>query len=425
MTPDRSENTSGPRATVPDKLTPYLALLLVFLSAAGFYDSFATSFRYTMTTYVRRSFDVDMGTMVGLFSWVYLGSCLAIVPRILADLVGRRWMLWVTMVSLCGLQWMLGFARSPMEYGLLLTLLAIFYRSDIWLVIVAEEAPPRHRGLYAAVMVAISGLGALVLGQLVKGMEDSDDAWRSVARFPVFGLILSFPILLFMRETRHFEALRKSRREGRRTKLVDWSLLITPFRGRLLRPLLLISTVKMIVAGGVMATIAIIETEYLRVDNGFSQETVGALIQWDVLAATLGWIVAGSLSDRIGRHRCLYLLAATYVASLLLFALLPRGSVGVMVFSVVHNFAILGVYAILRVVTMELFPNDCRATASAWSDLAVTLFAALTSRVLGGVMAATGVPLSYVILGAAAVVPMVLPVYALLPETRARRLEEI
>lgn len=424
MTEAQPEDAGGPRLAVPENLTPYLVLLLVFLSIAGFFDSYATSFRYTMTTYVRRSFDVEMSTMVSLFSWVYLGSCLALIPRVLADIVGRRLMLWVTMVGLCSCLWLLSLARTPMEYGLLLTGLAIFYRSDIWLVILAEEAPPRHRGLYAAIMVTISGSGALVLGQLVKGMGDSLEAWRTVARFPLYGLILSIPIIFFLRETRHFEALRASRR-GKGRKLVDWSLLVAPFRGSLLRPLLLISTVKMVVAGGVMATIAIIETEYLRVDNGFSQETVGALIQWDVLAATLGWLVAGSLSDRIGRHRCLYLLAAIYVASLFLFALLPSGSTGVMVFSVVHNFAILGVYAILRVVTMELFPNECRATASAWSDLAVTLFAALTSRALGNFMAATDVPLTYIILGAAVVVPLVLPVYALLPETRARRLEEI
>jgi MFS family permease len=324
------------------------------------------------------------------------------------------------MVGLCLLQWLVGFARNPTEYAVLLTLLAIFYRSDIWLVVMSEEAPPRHRGLYSALMVAASGSGSLVLGQLVKGMSDEPDAWKMVARFPIYGLVLSIPILLFMRETRQFLRTKNEKR-----KLVDWAVLWAPFRRPLLKLLIVVSLLKTVIAGGVMSAVAIIETEYLRVDNGFSQQIVGSLVQWDVFATTLGWLVAGFLSDRIGRRRCFYGMALFYVVSLLCLALLPKGSLGVMVASVTQNFAVLGVYAILRVATMELFPNVCRASASAWSDLFLTLFAAVVSMGLSGALKQTGVSLSTVIVLAALAVPLVVPLYALLPETKGRRLEEV
>jgi MFS transporter, putative metabolite:H+ symporter len=407
-------------SVVPERLTPYLVLLLAFLAIAGFYDAFATSFRYTMTTYVRASFGVPMDVMVGLFSWIYLGSCLSFVPRVLADVWGRKAMLLATMVGLCVLQWLVGFARNPTEYAVLLTLLAIFYRSDIWLVVMSEEAPPRHRGLYSALMVAASGSGSLLLGQLVKGMSNETDAWKEVARFPVYGLVLSIPILLFMRETRQFVKMKSKKR-----RLIDWAVLWAPFRRPLLKILLIVSVLKTVIAGGVMSAVAIIETEYLRVDNGFSQEVVGSLVQWDVFATTMGWLVAGFASDRIGRRRCFYGMAGFYVASLLCLALLPKGSLGVMVASVTQNFSVLGVYAILRVATMELFPNDCRASASAWTDLFLTLFAALVSMGLSSALKQLGVPLSTVILVAALAVPLVVPLYALLPETKGRRLETI
>jgi MFS family permease len=118
-------------------------------------------------------------------------------------------------------------------------------------------------------------------------------------------------------------------------------------------------------------------------------------------------------------------LAVAYSGSLLSFALLPKGSTGVMVFSVVQNFAFAGVFAILRIATMELFPDAFRATASAWTDLFTVLFSAVTSRILSSVLALEGVSLSAVIVGVALVIPLTIPFYQLLPETRGRRLEEI
>jgi len=417
----------GPAGTVPDRLTPYLVFLLVCLSLAGFFDSFATSFRYTMLTYVREDFQVSFASMADLFTWVYLGSCLSFIPRALADVLGRRIMLWTTMVALCGLQWVLGFARTPYEYTLMLVFLAVFYKSDIWMLIMSEEAPPKHRGLFAALTVAISASGVLVLGELVRQMGPATDAWRDVARFPIWGLFASIPVLLFMRETHHFRGLRSSATSKRYTSL---RLLGAPFRRQFVKPLIVMSLLKMLFGGGAIVTMALIGTEYLRVDNGFPRELVGRIVQLDVLAIMAAWAIAGFLSDRIGRHRCLYLFGAIYVAALLHLALLPKGSMGVVIAHVAQCFAGIGVFSILRVATMELFPNDCRATGSAWTELLMTLFAAATARALSSITASTasaehGVALSTCIIAVAVGVPFVLPFFALVRETRGQKLEEV
>lgn len=192
-------------------------------------------------------------------------------------------------------------------------------------------------------MVTVSGSGALVLGlgQLVKRMPDTSDAWVGVAQFPIYGIVLSVPVIWWMRETRHFERLK-----AERSRVLDWSLLWTPFRGELFKLLLIVSILKSVIAGGVMATVA----------------------------------------------------------------------------SVTHNFAILGVYAILRVATMELFLSACRVTTSAWTDLFMTLFAAAVTWNLSLLMRMTDMTLSFVLIAVAIVVSLVLPLYALLPETKGRRL---
>ena len=399
--------------------------LLVCLSLAGFFDSFATSFRYTMITYVREDFKVTFGFMVNMFTWVYLGSCLSFVPRVLADICGRKIILWTTMAGLCFLQWLVGLARTPYEYVALLLLLAVFYKSDIWLLVMSEEAPPRHRGLCAALTVAFSGCGALVLGELVHHMGAAPDAWRSVARFPLWGVFASLPVILFMRETSHFCQMRSglARRAGLR-------LMFAPFRRAFIKPLVVMSILKMLFAGGAIVTMALLGTEYLRVDNGFGPELIGRIVQLEVLAIMASWVVAGFLSDRIGRHACLYLFGALYVVALLQLALLPKGSTGVVIAYITQISAGIGVFAILRVATMELFPNDCRATASAWTDLFTTLFAAATARILGSITT-PGTPgehpiaLSKCIIAVAVSVPLILPWFALLRETRGRRLEEV
>jgi MFS family permease len=326
----------------------------------------------------------------------------------------------LSLAGLCLLHWTLGFARSPVEYTALLTAVSIFYRADLWLLVMSEEAPPRYRARAMGVMVAFAGLGTLALGELVKRMGSAPDAWRDVAKFPIYGLLLAIPILFLLRETKHFENVRRKER-----RILDWSLLWAPFDPRYRRPLLVVSFLKMIVAGGVIVVISIVETDFLRVDNGLGQEIVGWLIQWDVFAITAGWLAAGFLSDRIGRRPTSYLLSVVYTLSLVAFALLPKGSMGVMVFSVVHNFASSGIFAVLRIAAMEFFPNDRRATAVAWTDLWAALFAAFCSWFLGIVLGSWHLSLSAVILAAGALVIVVMPLYQLLPETRGQRLEQV
>ena len=416
---------SGAAPGVPERLTRYLMLLLVFLALVGFFDTFATSFRYTMITYVRKDFGLSFSSMVNLFTWVYLGSCLSFIPRVLADVYGRRIMLCVTMAALCLFQWLIGFARTPFEYGMLLTLLAVFYKSDIWMLVMSEEAPPRQRGLFSAVTVAMGVCGALVLGELVRRMGPAADAWREIARFPIWGLFASIPLFFFVRETQHFR-----HRKSVNPKGAGLRLLMAPFRRQYLKPLVVLSVMKMLLPAGAIVTMALLGTEYLRVDNGFGPEIVGRIVQGEILAGMGSWLVVGCLSDRIGRHSCLYLFGAFYVISLLCLALLPKGSTGVIIAFISQIFGATGVYAILRLATMELLPNDCRATGSAWTDLFMTLFAVLTTRTLGFITQPTArgehwVSLSTCIIVVALGVLCVLPLFRFLRETRGQKLEEV
>jgi len=408
----------------PERLTPYLLFLLAFLSLASFIDAFSTTFRFSATTYVRQDFGVSFAEMVRLMAWVNVGSCLAFVPRALADVWGRRPMLWITVCGMCALQWALAHTRGPAEYIAGLTLLALVYKCDVWMLVLTEEAPPRHRGLYTAVAHAVGATGAIVLGELIARMGDAPDAWRTVSAFPVWGLMLVVPAALLLRETAHYRRIRVAARSGPKMRT-----LLAPFRRTLLRPMLTLSILKMLFAGGALAAMGLIGAEYLRVVHGFGPDAVGRAIQGNVVAVMLVWICAGFASDRIGRHACVYLLGVIHVAALLALALAHKGSWMVAPAYIAQASTGVGIFGVLRIATMELLPNDCRAAGSAWIDLFMTIAGIGTTVALGWLTheagAGGGVPLWQCILGAAALVCVAIPIFALLPETRGRRLERV
>lgn len=422
----RTSATVEPRGgVVPESLSRYFVLLLAFVSVAGVVDGFATQFRYTMTTYVRQDFQVGFGDLAGMMSWVYLASCLSFVPRMLADVFGRKPMLCVTFFGLCVFQGSLGLARTPLEYVVGLSFVAIFYKSDIWMLVISEEAPPRHRGLWATTAVALTGAGAISLGQLVRAMGPEPDAWRMVARVPIWGTAAVVPILLFVRETTHFETLRATRRRG-----PVIATLLAPFRPGVRHSLVALSLLKMGYVGGIGAGIALLGSEYLRTANGFDRAAVGRIVQMDVAASMVAVVAFGAFSDRFGRRRCFYLLGMLYSAALVALATFPKGTSAIIAMFVLQSFCATALYGILRVATMELLPNDCRATGSAWTDLSLTVGAAGTARLVGALTAGNWgvvgtVPLSWVIVAGALLSVALLPLYSLLPETRGRHLEEV
>jgi MFS family permease len=397
----------------------YLAFLVAYVVLVEFFDAFATSFRYHMTTYVRQDFHVPLPDMLSALSWVYLGSCLGFLPRLAADIFGRRLMLWVAMTALCVLQFVVGFSRTPGQYVLLLATLAVFYKADIWMLVMTEEAPARHRGLYTALPILIGGAGAITVGELVHRMGDAPDAWRTVARFPIWGVVVAVPFCLGMRETARF---RRRRLDVTRTNPL--ALAFAPFRRGYARPLVVMIGFKTMIGAATAAVIGLIGTEFLRVANGLSPSTVGRLIQLETIAMMAGAFNAGWVSDRIGRLNAARLFCVFYAAALLAMGLVPSGSSAVATLFVVQGHFAAAMMYLLRIVSFETFPNEFRATGSAWTDLVPTVAAIGIAQALGFVTGA-GVSLAAVVLGAAVVPLLALPLCSFLPETRAVDLDRL
>lgn len=395
----------------------YLAVLLAYLALAEFCDSFATTFRYQMTTYVRADLGVEFPAMLHLLSLVYLGSCLGFVPRVAADVFGRRPTLLLVVLGLCILQWVVSLAQTPVQYAALLTLLAIFYKADIWVLVMSEEAPRLHRGLVSALPVLMGGIGAITLGEFVHRMGDAPEAWRSVARVPIWGAPLAVLFFFWTKETQPFAA------RAHRPRLAWRDLLASPFRSHG-RALLLVTALKIVFLAGASAGLGLITSEFLRVANGFPAARVGRLVQLHTLAMMVGAAGGGWVSDRLGRVRCAQLFGVVFALSIAVMARLPAGSPWVGYAYVLGGLWDAGVIWVLRVVTMETFPTEMRGTGAAWTDLLPTIAAIGTAQSLAALTHA-GVSLPTILLGIAGLVLATVPAFSLLRETRGIDLERV
>jgi SHS family lactate transporter-like MFS transporter len=348
------------------------------MGLVGFVDYFATAFRFAMTTYVREDLTVSFGVLVGMTRWVFLVSCLSLLPRALADIYGRRVILLVTLVMLCIGQWAVGLAATPGQYVALLAVLSIFYKSDIWLIVISEEAPARRRGLIVSITVGVGISGAFLLGHLVRGMGTEPGAWREIATFPIWGIWLALPLLLFLRDTAYFR-----RRKAPPAPRKFIATLLAPFGRETIKALVRLSLLKMTFVGGMFVTIILIGSEFLRVEHGFNPDQVGRVVQLEVIASILGTVVAGSLSDRFGRRGTFNALGFIFAAAVGVLAFLPRGDSLVVPAYVIQSFAGTAINTILRIVTLEILPTGCRSTGAGWTDVFTTLFAAGTATLIG------------------------------------------
>jgi MFS family permease len=151
-------------------------------------------------------------------------------------------------------------------------------------------------------------------------------------------------------------------------------------------------------------------------------------IQLEVIVNIVAVGSVGFLADALGRRLAMTIFGLWFVASLSAFALIPVGVWWVIPAHVAQSFAATAMYVALRFTTVELFPNDCRATAAAWTDLFMTLTAAASTWLIGRLIddrGGHGVPLWTVFFTAAMIVLICLPLLRFVRETRGQRLEEV
>jgi len=402
---------------VKEKLTPYQRRLLVFLSVATFFEGYD----FLALAQILPNLREDMGLPVEsggfIIGTINIGTILAfwIVRR--ADIWGRARVLTITIAGYTIATFASGFAPGVYSFVALQLIARIFLLGEwaVSMMIAAEEFPASRRGFAIGVVQACSSLGSIFCAGVVPLLLKTEYGWRSV----YFVAVIPLVILAFARRNlKETERFTQSKAEGRPVDNL-FAIWKTPYAKRILM-LAAIWFVAYIPAQNAVA----FWKDFAVSERGLTDGQVGAAISIAAVAAMPLLFGVGWLIDKLGRRK-----GAAVIFSV--------GGCGLVGCYTLHGFIpltaalVFGIFSasaylpVLNAYSSELFPTRWRGAGFAWSNnllgrlgyvagpYVVGLVVAETG-VLGPVVASTAL-FNFVAIGL---------VFAFLPETTGRELED-
>jgi putative MFS transporter len=362
--------------------------------------------------------DGMLGTVTGL---IRIGVIPAFFLAMLADRMGRRRLLMVTIAGVACATVATGFAQTPAQFVACQIAARSFMGAEemLSIVVIAEELDTEVRGWGLGALAALGSLGH-GLAALVFGFVDVlPYGWRALYVLAAVPLVALAWLRRNLDETERFKAYEAARiRDGASLSVFGpLKALATIYPGRLAALAAAVIPYSFAVAAALLFI-----SKYLQTEHGYSPGDVGLLYIVVGAFATLGNLIAGRLADRYGRRP---VLSIAILANAALFALFYGGSGWVLpVAWLAAIFSFFAVDVSLSAYASELFPTSYRSTASA----ARTLFwaaAAGGGLAMHGVLVAFADTPSEATLWLLAAAPLsALAVIAFMPETAARSLEE-
>jgi putative MFS transporter len=401
---------SSAEVAAPARFSAYQRRLLVFLSVACFfegYDFFALS---QLLPNLRESFGLTEKEGTHMVGVINAGTVVAYAMVRLADRLGRRQVLTITIAGYTLLTLLSGFAPNAVAFTICQFLARIFLIGE-WataMVIAAEEFPAARRGHAIGLISAATGLGSIVCAVTVPMLLKF--GWQWVYFVGVIPLVLVGYSRRSLRETERFQATKPAppdlfrvwRTHGRRVVELGliWFLCYTCTQNAVF-----------------------FWKEFAVHERELTDAQVGGIVAISAGISLPVAFAAGYLLDVVGRK----------IGAAVILSLLAVGVFGAYtaherwLLTVALSAATIGVnctLTLLNAFTTELFPTAERGAAFAWSNNAIGRLGYWLSPFLVGELVASwgwgGV------LRLTAILPLValLLIWLLLPETRARELEE-
>jgi len=348
----------------------YFLFLFIFLCLMEIFDTYTTQYPNVIVSKVQEQFlshldpitaDSQMALVVALAS---VGMLFVVINQVLADFFGRRIFLFITMFGMGIASLCIFFSQTLVQYGIFLFFLYVFFSSDIWTIYITEECRKERRGLNLNLILVFGVIGALLVPTF-RGIflpTDTSMNWQGMTYFAFAAIPLSFAVI-GIKETRKFQEL-KSTRVQKPTPKENFSKFIKPFSQKYRKSFIPIL---------VMSFLQGLNYTFIQLGEAFiSDHLSGEQINWVVtamgLAAIVGYLLTGLLSDKFGRK-----------PMLVIYSILLPSSIALSVFGATSDFAFIALLigaslasltywslgVVNRLVSIEILPTDIRGTGTA------------------------------------------------------------
>jgi putative MFS transporter len=377
--------------------------------------------------YVSADFGVKPGDEGEIIMWARVGVLVAFPLAMLADRLGRRTLLLITILGSAITTLATAFAQNETQFVVLQASVRTFgYAQDmISIVVIAEEIADQARGWALGLLAASAAFGGGLSAIIFTLIEVLPFGWRAlyvIGAVPIFIIAWAWRS---MPETRRFEELKAQRDSVAATS--GLSAALASFRALAVthgRRFWALIGLTFPLAFGLTCAMVLLPT-FLKSDLQLAPHWVSAIFVGGGLFGLFGNFLAGRYADRHGRKPVFLFASLLFIAAMGTLYLGPHNP---FLIAVMWGFGVFCFFALEVVVgawSAELFPTENRSTASG---------ARLATNIIGGGAALLLNSYLYGMLGGRAEsIAVLLPVILLatliamlaIPETAGKTLEQI
>jgi putative MFS transporter len=397
------------------EFSSYQKKLFVLLSVATLFEGYDFMALSQILPELRRGMNLDEAEVGAMIGWVNLGTVVAFALVGLADRWGRKRVLTITIAGYTVATFASGFAPNIWVLGCCQFLARMFLIGEwaISMIYAAEEFPADRRGMVIGVIQAFSSLGAIVCAAVVPLLLRTEYGWRSVYFVGIAPLVI---LMIARRDLRDTELFTKQVGENKRRSM--WTIWRSAYVPRLLQ-LALIWGLTYVSSNNAV----VFWKQFAVAERGLSDREVALAISIAAVASMPLVFYAGKLIDVAGRRLGAVVIFGVGIVGTL-------GCYGLHGFWPLTGCLILGIFGasavlpVLNAFTTELFPTALRADAFAWSNNLLGRMSYVLSPFAIGWGAKHihwGPAMQLTVIGPALALLLIV---TLLPETRARRLDE-
>lgn len=365
--------------------------------------------------------EADVAFTTGL---VRFGVLPALALNVMADRIGRRRLLLVTIVGFTVCTFVTAFVRTPAEFVVAQFLARMFIYSEemLAIVVVTEELPARARGWGIGILVALGAVGHGLAALMFAGVDVFPYGWRALYFVGAVPLLMLIWLRRNLQETRRFQEYRAGFAADRATGFYAATEplrhLISMYPGRMA-----VLAAAYFPFSYFVGTALAFQSKFLQQSHAYTPGDVSFLFLVGGLLAIAGGLLGGRASDRFGRRK---VLVAALLANFVAFAAFYNGTGAALVSGwILSVFTYFAVDALFAALGSELFPTSYRSTASGMRGIVGAVGSACGLLTEGSLFVWLGSHAAAITTMSTVLLLSPVVVLFLMPETATRELEEI